>query len=179
MPRTSRARRLTVVEPSPAQHETQEPPAAPGEVAQPDNADQADLRRGSDRDERVAAHGATPDEILQRKPNSERSCKAIVTKLRGGSATTAIGASVMLRLAPILHDATWLKLADEHTALCAECMFQRASERGVVLTLADLLPCTFNARRRPFPQGPCSWFDLFLSRESESRPSFSEWLDTE
>jgi len=47
-------------------------------------------------------------------------------------------------LAPILHDATWLKLADKHVVLCAECMFQRAAEREVALTLADLRPCMFN-----------------------------------
>ena len=47
MPRnvgTSRVRRLYVVEPSPAPHESQEPPAiANSEVPQPDSADQADL----------------------------------------------------------------------------------------------------------------------------------------
>ena len=41
-----------------------------------------------------------------------------------------------VRLGPILHDATWLKLADEHAVLC------------------DL-------------HSPHSWYDLFLSRESE------------
>ena len=43
MTRTSRVRRLNVVEPSPAPHEPQKPPAADSEVPQPDSADQADL----------------------------------------------------------------------------------------------------------------------------------------
>ena len=51
-----------------------------------------------------------------------------------------------MRLGPILRDATWLKLADKHAVLCTECMFQRANERGVVLTLADLQQCGFNVR---------------------------------
>ena len=73
-----------------------------------------------------------------------------------------------VRLAPMLHDATWLKLADKHTVPCAECMFQRAAGRGVALTLADLRPCTFNVLHSPH-----SWYDLFLSRESEPQPSLS------
>jgi hypothetical protein len=76
-----------------------------------------------------------------------------------------------VRLAPMLHDATWLKLADKHAVLCAECMFQRAAERGVALTMADLGDCTFNARH-----SPRSWYDLFRSRESESPPVISEWF---
>jgi len=47
MPRTSRLRRLHVVEPSPGQHEPQEPsssaPARVDEAPQPDSAGQADL----------------------------------------------------------------------------------------------------------------------------------------
>ena len=73
-----------------------------------------------------------------------------------------------VRLAPMLHDAMWLKLADKHTVPCAECMFQRAAGRGVALTLADLRPCTFNVLHSPH-----SWYDLFLSRESEPQPSLS------
>ena len=73
-----------------------------------------------------------------------------------------------VRLAPMLHDATWLKLADKHTVLCAECMFGRAAEREVALTLTDLRPCMFNVLHSPH-----SWYDLFLSRESEPQPSLS------
>jgi hypothetical protein len=77
-----------------------------------------------------------------------------------------------------------LKLADKHAVLCAECMFQRANERGVVLTLADLQQCGFNVRSpakgsRGLLGGPGSWYDVFLSRESEPQPSLSEWLGTE
>ena len=87
-------------------------------------------------------------------------------------------------MGPMLHDATWLKLADEYTALCVECMFQRAAERGVALTFADLLPCMFNirpSRRNLSPTG--SWYDLFLSRASEPLPDdlspddLSEWQE--
>ena len=63
-----------------------------------------------------------------------------------------------------------LKLADKHAVLCAECMFQRAAERGVALTMADLGDCTFNARH-----SPRSWYDLFRSRESEPLTNLSEW----
>jgi hypothetical protein len=70
------------------------------------------------------------------------------------------------RLGPELHDAVWLKLADKHAALCGECMFERAAECGVTLTLADLRPCMFNVLHSPH-----SWYDLFLSRRSESEPT--------
>ena len=72
-------------------------------------------------------------------------------------------------LAPILHDATWLKLAGKHTTLCVKCMFRRASEREVALTLADLRPCMYNVLHSPH-----SWYDLFLSRESEPPVNLSE-----
>ena len=58
--------------------------------------------------------------------------------------------------------------------LCAECMFQRAVARGVALTLADLQPCMFNVLPRAV-SAPRSWYDLFLSRESEPLTNLSEW----
>jgi hypothetical protein len=54
-----------------------------------------------------------------------------------------------VRLGPMLRDETWLKLADKHAVLCAECMFERHSPR--------------------------SWYDLFRSRESELLTNLSEW----
>jgi hypothetical protein len=73
-----------------------------------------------------------------------------------------------VRLGPELHDATWLKLADKHAVLCGECMFQRAAECGVTLTLADL-----RQRTDSVAHSPNSWYELFLSRESEPQPSLS------
>jgi hypothetical protein len=74
----------------------------------------------------------------------------------------------------MLHDATWLKLADKHTVPCAECMFQRASGREVALTLADLRPCMYNVLPHA-ASAPRSWYDLFLGRESETPSNLSEW----
>jgi hypothetical protein len=68
---------------------------------------------------------------------------------------------------------TWAKLANERERLlCAQCMFRRAIERQVPLTLADLQPCPFNLFHTPQ-----SWFDLFLSRETEPPPNIDEWRD--
>jgi hypothetical protein len=65
MTRTSRVRRLNVVEPSPAPHEPQKPPAADSEVPQSDSADAADLDAALVRNERAAARSPPPYEILR------------------------------------------------------------------------------------------------------------------
>jgi hypothetical protein len=75
-------------------------------------------------------------------------------------------------LAPVLIDATWLRVAAKRETLCVGCMFQRATERSVALTLADLAPCPFNVFH-----SPRSWYDLFLSRESEPPASLAAWRD--
>jgi hypothetical protein len=77
------------------------------------------------------------------------------------------------RLGPELHDATWLKLAGKHAVLCSECMFQRAAECGVALTLADLKPCLANVAR-----SPNSWYELFLSRENDPPPHLRDEFDS-
>ena len=58
-------------------------------------------------------------------------------------------------LGPVLRDATWHRLARKHETLCGDCVFQRAADRGVTLTIADLKPCRFNESDNP------SWFDRF------------------
>jgi hypothetical protein len=67
-------------------------------------------------------------------------------------------------LAPVLVDVTWAKLASEHETLCAGCTFQRAIERRVNLSLADLRPCPLNLF-----DSPTMWYDLFLSAARASR----------
>ncbi len=56
----------------------------------------------------------------------------------------------------MLHDATWLRLARRDEDLCGDCVFERASERDIELTFADLRPCEFNLFH-----SPDSWFDMF------------------
>jgi hypothetical protein len=63
-------------------------------------------------------------------------------------------------LAPMLRDAAWAKIADVRDTLCSKCFFDRAIERQINLTFADLEPCAFNLFDRPN-----SWFDLFLNAE--------------
>jgi hypothetical protein len=71
--------------------------------------------------------------------------------------------------APKLRDAVWLKLGlAEDEALCAKCLFERAAERGINLTFADLRPCLFNLL--PIFHDP-TWFEFFHSDE----PISDEW----
>jgi hypothetical protein len=88
----------------------------------------------------------------------------------------------------MLHDAAWSKIADKNETLCAPCFFQRVNERRVPLSLADLLPCSFNLWHWPH-----SWFNLFASKEppptviddewrsawlcDRRGPRYAEWLD--
>jgi hypothetical protein len=71
--------------------------------------------------------------------------------------------------APMLHEEVWQKIGDRSERLCATCMFKRAKERGVRLTLASLQPLPVNVRCNPW-----SWFDLFLERvhHGELPPDF-------
>jgi hypothetical protein len=73
-------------------------------------------------------------------------------------------------MAPVLHDEVWGKLAHPHEILCAPCMFSRAIERNVHLTLASLRPCPFN-----LSQSPQSWFDVFRSDEIGPPRNIDEW----
>jgi hypothetical protein len=68
--------------------------------------------------------------------------------------------------APMLRDAAWRKLADPQAILCAGCMLERAIDRSVDLTLADLLPCPFNLFH-----APRSWYHLFAN----GTPPSDEW----
>ena len=61
--------------------------------------------------------------------------------------------------APMLQDEVWQKIGDRSERLCATCMFKRAKDRGIRLTLACLKPVPVNLRCNPW-----SWFDLFLER---------------
>ena len=71
--------------------------------------------------------------------------------------------------APMLMDGSWRKLAAPDEELCVKCFLDRAIERRVVLTLADLKPCPVNLFHTPH-----SWFDLFARDE---RPEVvRDWL---
>jgi hypothetical protein len=72
---------------------------------------------------------------------------------------------------PMLHDDIWRRLADEYDTLCPECMFARARARGIKLTFADLLPCSFNLLERERGR---SWFNLFLGVEKQ-KPDLGPW----
>jgi hypothetical protein len=61
--------------------------------------------------------------------------------------------------APMLRDDVWQELADEYDTLCVGCMFERANERGIYLTLMSLKPLPVNLDCNPW-----SWFDLFAER---------------
>jgi hypothetical protein len=74
-------------------------------------------------------------------------------------------------LGPMLQDAAWQRLADRDELLCAKCVFDRAIDRQVVLTFADLLPCGINLD----PVGPHSWFSIFLGAEPADVPISQEW----
>ena len=75
------------------------------------------------------------------------------------------------RLAPMLKDDVWKRLADKHELLCPECMFARARSHGIKLMFSDLLPCPFNLFERR------SWFDLFLGVEKQ-KPDLEPWRGT-
>jgi len=78
-----------------------------------------------------------------------------------------------IELAPMLKDATWQRLTEKHERLlCAKCVFDRAIDRQVDLTFADLRPCAFNLFHRPD-----SWFDLFLSAEPIGSGASTEWQE--
>src|SRR5262245_58043600 len=64
--------------------------------------------------------------------------------------------------APMLQPKVWLQLADKREALCFDCSLKRAAKRGVTLNFASLRPCTYNLF-----DGPQSWFNVFLSKETE------------
>lgn len=57
--------------------------------------------------------------------------------------------------APLLANEIRARLAMLEEGLCARCCFDRARQRRVVLTTADLVVCQFNRRGAP------SWFALF------------------
>jgi crossover junction endodeoxyribonuclease RuvC len=77
-----------------------------------------------------------------------------------------------VRMAPMLHDRSWCQLAPEDKTLCSDCMFKRADDKGIKLTLADLKPCPFNLQRGPF-----SWFERFAKDESAPPNNLAEWQD--
>jgi len=68
--------------------------------------------------------------------------------------------------ARMLRDAVWRKLAERQASLCAGCMFERAVDRSVDLTLADLEPCPFNL----FGARMC-WYHLFAKGKAPT----DEW----
>jgi hypothetical protein len=63
--------------------------------------------------------------------------------------------------APMLREEVWEQLTDyPGVQMCARCMFARAAESKVELTLASLMPCAFNLFHWPL-----SWFNRFAQRE--------------
>jgi hypothetical protein len=72
--------------------------------------------------------------------------------------------------APVLHDDVWQDIADQSETLCAQCMFTRAGERRVYLSLASLKPCACNLFHWPH-----SWFNLFASVEPPPTVVDYEW----
>jgi hypothetical protein len=75
----------------------------------------------------------------------------------------------------MLKSATWLKLAKKHETLCGECTLDRADDKCVDLTFADLEPYAFNIL---FGR-PISWFNFFLSAEPDDTdtPVSKEWKE--
>jgi DNA-directed RNA polymerase subunit RPC12/RpoP len=68
-------------------------------------------------------------------------------------------------LAPMLHDDVWSSIAKKDYFLCTQCMFKRATKRGVKITLASLYPCLFNLSGWPY-----SPFDLLRLRWPAEAP---------
>jgi hypothetical protein len=56
-------------------------------------------------------------------------------------------------LGPVLRNATWRKLAHKHEPPSGDCVFERAADCGVILTIVDLKLSTCNWSGEP------SWFD--------------------
>jgi len=67
--------------------------------------------------------------------------------------------------APMLHDHIWCQLADPREMLCLDCMFMRAAQRDIRLSLASLKPVPVNLVCNPW-----SWFDLFLNFNKNKLP---------
>jgi hypothetical protein len=106
--------------------------------------------------------------------SDNKCCDGCKRPWRGKNAAGRVSRRLTLPLGPMLHDATWAKLADEdEKVLCAECTSQRAKERGVRLSLADLRPCQYNLF-----YWPNSWFNLFLGREPSPTIVDDEWMLT-
>ena len=77
-----------------------------------------------------------------------------------------------VKMAPILQDRVWRRLAPNNEPLCSAWMFKRATSRGIRLTLADLWPCLFNLQNAPF-----SWFELYAADEPAPPKNLSQWRD--
>jgi hypothetical protein len=71
---------------------------------------------------------------------------------------------------PMLQHKVWSQLADKRETLCLDCILKRAAERGVTLNFASLRPCTYNLF-----DGPQSWFNVFLSKETEPPSNVNAW----
>jgi len=81
-----------------------------------------------------------------------------------------------LTMAPMLHDRVWRRLARPHETLCGECMFKRAADRHIKLTLADLWPCPANLELNQALE-PLSWFEFFAKDEAGPPKNLSQWVD--
>jgi hypothetical protein len=75
--------------------------------------------------------------------------------------------------APVLYNESWAKLAGRREYLCANCLSDRARERGIKITLADLVPFAFNLAHRPY-----SWFDFFAKRGVPA-DVFDKWKEVD
>jgi|SRR5262249_21383891 len=73
-----------------------------------------------------------------------------------------------VRMAPMLMDASWRRLAHKRELLCGDCLNALARQRGVKITLADLRPCAFN--------GFAGWFEEFADQaEPEVVATWLKW----
>jgi hypothetical protein len=55
----------------------------------------------------------------------------------------------VVEIAPALHNQVWYEFAEASDILCVSCMFVRAAQRQVRLSLASLVPCPFNLLCNP------------------------------
>jgi hypothetical protein len=78
-------------------------------------------------------------------------------------------------MAPMLHDHVWGQLARFDEVLCDVCMFKRARDRRIKLSLADLRPCLSNLEYTP-RRFWSPWFEFFAKDESEPPENLAEWV---
>ena len=76
------------------------------------------------------------------------------------------------RLAPMLRDEVWARLADKDETLCTDCFFERMVERDVTIGVSDMRPCLFNLL-----DSPLSWFDVLMRDETKPPANMDKWRE--